>query len=194
MNLANKLTILRIFLVPIFLIFISANFIPYGTIVATVIFIIAALTDKLDGYIARSRNQITVFGKFMDPLADKLLVTAALVSLVEFQIISGWVAMIIIAREFAVTGLRSVAASEGIVIAASGWGKAKTVVQIVAIIFALLDLNHSYVLFLTKFGSPDITIFMRNITKVTMGAAIIITIISGVDYFMKNKNIVDFKK
>ena len=100
MNLANKLTMLRIFLVPIFLLFIAAKGIPYGRVLATVIFILASLTDKLDGYIARSRNQITNFGKFMDPLADKLLVTAALVSLVELHIVYGWVAMIIIAREF----------------------------------------------------------------------------------------------
>ena len=125
MNLANKLTIIRIFLVPIFLIFIAVKDIPYGKTIATAIFIIAALTDKLDGYIARSRNQITRFGKFMDPLADKLLVTAALISLVELQVISTWVAMVIIAREFAVTGLRAVAAAEGIVIAASPLGKAK---------------------------------------------------------------------
>src|SRR3712207_1641301 len=106
MNLANKLTIIRIFLVPVFLIFITIKDVPYGNTIATAIFILAALTDKLDGYIARSRNQITRFGKFMDPLADKLLVTAALVSLVEFHVIPTWVAMVIIAREFAVTGDR----------------------------------------------------------------------------------------
>src|SRR3712207_9479329 len=121
MNLANKLTIIRIFLVPVFLIFITIKDVPYGNTIATAIFILAALTDKLDGYIARSRNQITRFGKFMDPLADKLLVTAALVSLVEFNVIPTWVAMVIIAREFAVTGIRAIAASEGIVIAASNW-------------------------------------------------------------------------
>ena len=138
MNLANKLTMIRIFLVPIFLIFIAVKDIPYGRLFATFIFILASLTDKLDGYIARSRNQITNFGKFMDPLADKLLVTAALVSLVELQIVPSWVAMIIIAREFAVSGLRTIAASEGKVIAASRWGKIKTVIQIVAIITALI--------------------------------------------------------
>lgn len=174
MNLANKLTMLRIFLVPIFLIFIAARGIPYGKELATIIFILASLTDKLDGYIARSRNQITNFGKFMDPLADKLLVTAALVSLVELQIVHAWVAMIIIAREFAVSGLRTIAASEGKVIAASWWGKIKTVIQIVAIIAALLNL--SYI-------NPTLKI----LTDVTMGAAVIITIISGVDYFVKNK-------
>jgi CDP-diacylglycerol--glycerol-3-phosphate 3-phosphatidyltransferase len=181
MNLANKLTMMRIFLVPIFLIFIAAKGIPYGRELATAIFIIASLTDKLDGYIARSRNQITNFGKFMDPLADKLLVTAALVSLVELQIVHAWVAMIIIAREFAVSGLRTVAASEGNVIAASWWGKIKTVIQIVAIIAALLNLTYV---------NPTLT----TLTDVIMAAAVIITIISGVDYFVKNKGTIRVDK
>jgi len=179
MNLANKLTLFRIFLIPVFLVFIAVN-IPMCKYIATGLFIIAALTDKLDGYIARSRNQITNFGKFMDPLADKLLVTAALISLVEFQIIPTWIAMIIITREFAVTGLRSIAAAEGNVIAASWWGKIKTVIQIVAIIVALLlNLNGL---------SPELKPILSTLTNIFMGAAVIITIISGVDYFVKNKD------
>lgn len=181
MNLANKLTILRIFLIPIFLVFIAVNSIPYGKLIATAVFVIAALTDKLDGYIARSRNQITRFGKFMDPLADKLLVTAALISLVEFQLIPTWVAMIIIAREFAVTGLRSLAAAEGVVIAASWWGKIKTVIQIIAIILALINLNYK-------------NIYIVDATNVAMFAAIVITIISGLDYFIKNKEAIRIDK
>lgn len=114
MNLANKLTIIRIFLVPIFLIFIAIKDIPYGAVIATFVFIIASLTDKLDGYIARTRNQVTRFGKLMDPLADKMLVTAALISLVESGIIPAWIAVIIIAREFAVSGLRTISAAEGL--------------------------------------------------------------------------------
>ncbi|ERI92928.1 CDP-diacylglycerol--glycerol-3-phosphate 3-phosphatidyltransferase [Clostridiales bacterium oral taxon 876 str. F0540] len=177
MNLANKLTVIRIFLIPIFLVFVAVKGIPYGKEIATCVFIIAALTDKLDGYIARSRNQITRFGKFMDPLADKLLVTAALISLVEFQIIPTWIAMVIIAREFAVTGLRSLAAAEGVVIAASWWGKIKTVVQIIAIILALVNLtytNHNFLI----------------IAKASMILAVIITILSGIDYFIKNKDVI----
>ena len=181
MNLANKLTMLRIFLVPIFLVFMAVKDIPYGKELATIIFILASLTDKLDGYIARSRNQITNFGKFMDPLADKLLVTAALVSLVELHIVPSWVAMIIIAREFAVSGLRTIAASEGKVIAASYWGKVKTVIQIVAIITALLNLSYVH---------PILNI----LTNILMGAAVIITIISGVDYFVKNKGAIRIDK
>jgi CDP-diacylglycerol---glycerol-3-phosphate 3-phosphatidyltransferase len=172
MNLANKITLLRIFLVPVFLIFIAVK-IPYGIYIATSIFIIASLTDKLDGYIARSRNQVTRFGKIMDPLADKLLVTSALVALVEFHMIPSWIAMIIIAREFAITGLRSVAAAEGNVIAASNLGKAKTVTQVIAIIAALINID---------FKPPIFTY----IFYITMAAAVVITLVSGVDYFYKN--------
>ncbi len=173
MNLANKLTLLRIFLVPVFLIFMALNT-PIGIVIAIIVFILASLTDKLDGHIARSRNQITKFGKFMDPLADKLLVTSALVSLVEHGIVPTWMAMIIIAREFAVTGLRAVAASEGIVIAASWWGKLKTATQMVAIIFALIKLIYT-------------SVYVTYLTYTVLIAAVIITIISGVDYFIKNK-------
>jgi CDP-diacylglycerol---glycerol-3-phosphate 3-phosphatidyltransferase len=190
MNLANKLTIIRIFLVPIFLIFIAVREIPYGTIIATTVFVLAALTDKLDGYIARSRNQITRFGKFMDPLADKLLVTAALISLVEYQIIPGWAAMIIIAREFAVTGLRTIAASDGVVIAASWWGKIKTVTQIVAIIIALIEVNLSKQAEIASLVSKSsyIVSFFSSMTNLSLYLAVLITLISGYDYFAKNKD------
>lgn len=187
MNLANKLTIIRMILVPVFLVFLAVKGMPYGKSIATIIFILAAITDKLDGYIARSRNQITRFGKFMDPLADKLLVTAALVSLVELQVLPAWAAMIIIAREFAITGLRSVAAAEGIVIAASGWGKAKTVTQIVAIIAALINLNKDSLSTWVIFNIIPFS-YIGLIAKISMALAIIITIVSGVDYFIKNKD------
>ncbi|MCT8976803.1 CDP-diacylglycerol--glycerol-3-phosphate 3-phosphatidyltransferase [Clostridium sp. CX1] len=190
MNLANKLTILRIILVPVFLIFITVKDIPYGNLIAIAIFIIASVTDTLDGYIARSRNQVTRFGKFMDPLADKLLVTAALISLVEFHIIPSWAAMIIIAREFAVTGLRSVAAAEGIVIAASPWGKAKTVTQIIAIILGLINLSYNNVSFgiIKQFINYPHR-FLNLVTAIAMSAAVIITIVSGLDYFLKNREV-----
>ena len=195
MNLANKLTILRIFLVPIFLIFIAIK-IPYGTFIATFIFIIASLTDKLDGYIARSRNQITRFGKFMDPLADKLLVTSALISLVELQIVPSWAAVIIIAREFAVSGLRTIAAAEGKVIAASWWGKIKTVIQIIAIILLLLEVNigTSKDLISMINGNGLLSNFFNYVPQIMLYLAVIITIISGIDYFIKNKDVIDTEK
>lgn len=167
MNLANKLTLLRIAFIPVFLIVLALK-IQYGVYIAAGVFIIAALTDKLDGYIARSRNQITTFGKFMDPLADKLLVTAALISLIELGRIPSWVVIIIIAREFSVTGLRGVAAAEGIIIAASNWGKLKTTIQIIAITACLIDFPYYIVL---------------------VWAAAAITIISGIDYFYKNRKV-----
>lgn len=189
MNLANKLTLIRIILVPVFLIFIAVKGIPYGSFIATFIFILASLTDKLDGYIARSRNQITNFGKFMDPLADKLLVTAALISLVEVHVVPSWAAVIIIAREFAVSGLRSVAASQGKVIAASWWGKIKTVIQIIAIILLLLQVNIGDSKYLTGLVSKSVfwKQFFGIVPGIMLMAAIIITLISGYEYYKNNK-------
>lgn len=168
MNLANKITIARILLVPIFMIFLLAK-ISYGDTIAAIIFIIAALTDSLDGYIARSRNQVTKLGKFMDPLADKLLVTAALVSLVQMDKVAAWVVVIIISREIIISVFRAVAASEGIVIAASPWGKAKTISQIIAIVILLFN------------NIPFDT--------VAVWIAVILTVISGYDYILKNKQV-----
>lgn len=172
MNLANKITGVRILLIPVFLYFVYSE-IHYNLIIATVIFIIASATDGLDGYIARSRNEITKFGKFMDPLADKLMVMAALIALVEIERVDGWVVMVIIARELIITGFRAVAASDGLVIAASIWGKVKTVTQILAVITALLNI-------------PGYDIFVL--------IALIATVISGVDYIYKNRKVIQFNK
>ena len=171
MNLANKLTIVRIIMVPIFMFFVLSK-IPRGDFIAAGIFALAALTDSLDGYLARKRKEITKLGKFIDPLADKLLVTAALLSLVEMGRLAAWVAMIIIGREFAVTGLRLVAASEGKVIASSRLGKLKTVLQIVAILSILIK-DYPFSLLGIPFGQTAMTL------------AVIVTIYSGADYFIK---------
>ncbi|RII35174.1 CDP-diacylglycerol--glycerol-3-phosphate 3-phosphatidyltransferase [Clostridium chromiireducens] len=196
MNLANKLTLIRIFLVPVFLVFIAVKDIPYGSFIATFIFILASLTDKLDGYIARSRNQITNFGKFMDPLADKLLVTAALISLVELQVVPGWAAVVIIAREFAVSGLRSIAATQGRVIAASWWGKIKTVIQIIAIILLLLKVNIHDARLLKIFVIDNYYLkgFFKFAPMIMLMIAVIVTLLSGYDYFKKNKEAVSIDK
>ncbi|QUH20780.1 CDP-diacylglycerol--glycerol-3-phosphate 3-phosphatidyltransferase [Alkaliphilus sp. B6464] len=178
MNLANKLTILRIFLVPIFMIFLLSK-IPYGVPIAAGIFIVAAVTDTLDGYVARKRNEITNFGKFMDPLADKLLVSAALISLVQMGRLSAWMVVVIIAREFTISILRAVAAAEGIVIAASWWGKAKTITQIIAIIAILLD-NFPF-----KYINFPFDMIM-------MWVSVIFTIISGIDYIIINKHVLKY--
>lgn len=171
MNIPNLLTLFRILLVPVFMFFLLVK-IPYGQYIAAAVFIIAASTDGLDGYIARKTKQITNLGKFMDPLADKLLVSAALISLVQLGKISGWIAIIIIGREFAVTGLRSIAAAEGLIIAASKLGKYKTVSQIVAIVALLIN---DFLLTIVSIPLATILLYI----------AVFFTIYSGVDYFVK---------
>lgn len=192
MNLANKLTLLRIFLVPVFLIFFLVEGIDYGTIDATIVFIVASITDQLDGHIARSRNQITTFGKFMDPLADKLLVTAVFVCLVQIDMIPAWAVIIILSREFAVSGLRSIAASNGLVIAASWWGKIKTVTQMLAILLFLLTVN------IMTIGNTNLLVnFFPGFlvaSNIVFYICVVITIISGIDYFIKNRKVITFDK
>lgn len=192
MNLANKLTLLRIFLVPVFLIFFLVEGIDYRTIVATIVFIVASITDQLDGHIARSRNQITTFGKFMDPLADKLLVTAVFVCLVQIGMIPAWAVIIILSREFAVSGLRSIAASNGLVIAASWWGKIKTVTQMLAILLFLLTVN------IMTIGNTNLLVnFFPGFlvaSNIVFYICVVITIISGIDYFIKNRKVITFDK
>lgn len=175
MNLANKLTLARIFLVPVFMIFLLVH-LKYGEYIAAAIFVLAASTDGLDGYIARSRKQITKLGKLLDPLADKLLVTAALISLVELDKIPAWIAVLIISREFAVTGLRTIAAGEGVIISASRWGKLKTISQIVAIVAILIN---------------DFPLNYLNIPagEIALWVAVVATIWSGVDYFLNAKKL-----
>ncbi len=190
MNLANKLTIFRVILVPIMVIIpllgIQGEFlgIPISFIIVDLIFIIASLTDKLDGYIARSRNQITTFGKFLDPLADKILVLSALVMLVEFGKIPAWIPIIVLAREFMVSGYRLIAVEkDGKVIAASIWGKLKTVTQMLAIILAFIDLNSFGDCFArTLHGWP---LVFNIVVTLMMIVQVIATIFSGASY-MKN--------
>ena len=165
LNLPNTLTLLRILAVPVLVVALLGE-IDDGDVIAAVVFALAAATDGLDGYIARRRNQITNFGKLMDPLADKLLVVAALISLVELDRLAAWIAMVIIAREIAVTGLRTLAAEQGVVVAASWLGKVKTTLQIAAI-FALIAYDPSPVW-------VDLLVY----------AAVAMTLISGADYFL----------
>ncbi|MCB0860822.1 MAG: CDP-diacylglycerol--glycerol-3-phosphate 3-phosphatidyltransferase [Solirubrobacterales bacterium] len=164
LNLPNVLTLLRILAVPVVVVALLDGT-PNGDMLAAIVFALAALTDGLDGYIARSRDSVTTFGKLMDPLADKLLITAALISLVSLNRLPAWVAMVIIAREFAITGLRSIAADRGVVIAASWMGKVKTVLQIAAV-FALIIFNPAPLW-------ADILVYL----------ALAATVISGFDYF-----------
>ena len=174
MNLANKLTTLRVVLIPVFLVLLLSPLIaePVNRYIAVGIFIAASITDFLDGYIARSRNMITNFGKFMDPLADKLLVCSALVSMVELGDLPAWVVVIILSREFAITGFRTLAMQANIVMAASWWGKLKTTTQMIMIIVVLLQIQAS----------------VMNVKETILVAlAVFYTIVSGVDYIVKNK-------
>jgi len=165
MNIPNKITILRILLIPIFIIllYVKVNYIEY---IVAVVFILLALTDALDGYIARKRNEITRLGKLIDPLADKLLISAALIFLIG-RGVPAWMAFVIIAREFAVTGLRLSASAKDVTIPASNWGKTKTVSQIVAVVAVIIDFPFNWWFMLV---------------------AVILTLISGADYFLKARS------
>ncbi|WP_153731344.1 CDP-diacylglycerol--glycerol-3-phosphate 3-phosphatidyltransferase [Sporosarcina obsidiansis] len=187
MNLPNKITLSRVLMIPIFIVFMVVDFgwgiikiggveMPIEHLVGAIIFIVASTTDWLDGYLARKNNLVTNMGKFLDPLADKLLVSAAFILLVEMGVAPAWVVIIIISREFAVTGLRLILAGGGEVVAANQLGKIKTVTQLLAISFLLL---HN--IFFESIGIPFGTIMLY--------IALLFTIWSGVDYFIKNRKV-----
>lgn len=190
MNLANKITIVRIFLIPVFILFLTPmpewmatknilfyTISQYSLWIATAVFIIAAITDKLDGYVARKYNQVTKFGALVDPLADKLMVVSALLLLVEQNKIAGWVALIIISREIAVSALRIVAAYNKKVLAADKYGKIKLVFQVIAIPLCLLN-NYPFNL-ITHFPFDSLM----------MAVTVLVTAFSGINYFINNKEV-----
>ncbi|CAK7009582.1 MAG: CDP-diacylglycerol--glycerol-3-phosphate 3-phosphatidyltransferase [Peptostreptococcus russellii] len=175
MNLPNKLTVFRMCMVPLFVLFMYLP-IPGKYLISLIIFAVAAVTDALDGNIARRYNLVTDFGKFMDPLADKLLVIAALICLIEVRLIPGWIVLIIVARELAVSIMRAIAAADGKVIAAGGSGKLKTIVQMVSIVFLL-------------FGAHIDSSTILTIGTVLIYIAAILTVYSGYEYFANNKSL-----
>jgi len=178
MNLPNKLTCIRVVMIPFFVVFMMNSTRSNGSQwIALAIFVIASLTDWLDGYLARKDNLVTVFGKFMDPLADKLLVCSALICFVELGRLSAWIVIIIISREFIISGIRLIAADNGVVIAASYFGKAKTVAQMVMIILLIADLGAAFVI----------------IEGIFIYASLILTIVSLVDYIIKNKKVLNMQ-
>ena len=182
MNLPNKLTIFRVILIPFFVFFLMAPYFEgYGNYIALVIFVIASLTDLFDGKIARKYNLITDFGKFMDPLADKLLVCSALICFIELGLLPAWVVLIIIAREFIISGFRLVASDNGIVIAASYWGKFKTVFQMIMVIVLMFN---------QYLCNPVLNVI--GILLIVVATAL--TVISLVDYIWKNKNVLKEQK
>lgn len=179
MNLPNKLTLLRVLLIPFFVAFLLVPGIPYGNYIAVAIFIIASLTDLLDGKIARKYNLVTNFGKFMDPLADKLLVCAALICLAATGQLAAWMVIVIISREFIISGFRLVAADNGVVIAASYWGKFKTTFQMLMIIVLILNFPGK---------------FFEVLGLILTWVALILTVVSLCDYLIKNKDVLKEQK
>ena len=179
MNLPNKLTILRTVMIPFFILFLYTDwFHGYDKIIAAVIFIAASLTDMLDGKIARKYNLVTNFGKFMDPLADKLLVCSALIALVDLNKIAAWVVIIIIAREFIISGFRLVASDSGIVIAASYWGKFKTVSQMIMIILLILHFGGIFAV----------------LEQIFIWLSLALTVISLITYIWQNRSVLSMQE
>lgn len=194
LNLANKLTIFRIILVPLMVIVPYLNLqgdffgLPYTYFWMELIFIVASITDKMDGYIARSRNQVTTFGKFLDPLADKILVLAAMVLLVELGKIPAWIPIIVLAREFIVSGYRLIAVEKGgKVIAASIWGKLKTATQMIAIILVIFDSNPFAECFKGTLTGVDFGLNL--IATILLLISVVATIFSGIDYLKNGKDL-----
>lgn len=177
MNLPNKLTMFRVILIPFFVVFMLVDITAVDKWIALGIFIVASLTDLLDGKIARKYNLVANFGKFMDPLADKLLVCSALICLVTLAKIPAWIVIVIIAREFIISGFRLVASDNGVVIAASYWGKFKTTFQMVMICLMIVDIQALHIL-----------------TDVVMWVALILTVVSLIDYLVKNKDVMKENK
>lgn len=195
MNLPNKLTIFRIILVPIMIIvpFLGIKGelfgIPVTCLILDLIFIIASITDQLDGHIARSRNQITTFGKFLDPIADKILVVTAMIILVEMGRLPAWIPSIVVFREFIVSGYRLIAVqSDGKVIAANIWGKIKTVTQMIAIILAFIDINKYGAIFTTR-ELIAFSFALNLTTTIIMTISVIATIFSGWEYIKNGKDL-----
>ena len=177
MNTPNKLTILRVIMIPFFVFFMLADMGNAGKYTALVLFIAASLTDTLDGYLARKYNQVTNFGKFMDPLADKLLVCSALICLMDVGKLPSWAVIVIISREFIISGFRLVASDNGIVIAASWWGKSKTISQMVMIILMIADFGG-------VFGTLE---------TILLYVAVILTVVSVIDYIWKNRQVLSMQ-
>ena len=187
MNLPNKLTLSRVILVPVFVVLLMCPFVPFGNLWALLVFAVASVTDLLDGKIARKYNLVTNFGKFMDPLADKLLVCSALICLISAGSVSihvpTWIVLIIIGREFIISGFRLVASDNGLVIAANMWGKVKTAVTMVMICFVVADLGN-------LFGISSFANIYYWFCQVLIYASLLLTVISLVVYLYDNRSVI----
>lgn len=190
LNLPNKLTLIRMFLAPIYLALMLIEF-PCHYIVALAVFAVASLTDMLDGKIARKNNLITVFGKLLDPLADKMLTTAALLAFMREGWCSIWIVMIVLTREFAVAGVRLIATAQGFVIPANYWGKAKTVSQMVftIVIMLLAELDATFNIFANAGWFT-----LARVSNIMLWITAVLTVVSGITYFVDSKKLIDFSK
>ena len=177
MNTPNKLTLLRIIMIPFFVVFMLVDFGPWSKWAALAIFVVASLTDTLDGYLARRDHLVTNFGKFMDPLADKLLVCSAMICMIELGRLPSWVVIVIIGREFVISGFRLIASDNGVVIAANYWGKIKTVCQMVMIIVLIAVLGGGFVI----------------LEQILIYASLLLTVISLVTYLWQNRSVLSFQ-
>lgn len=194
LNVPNILTIARIFITPIFLAVILMDTLPHRFLIACVIFSIASITDAIDGHLARKNNQITNFGKFLDPIADKILTTSALLAFMSMGLCNIWIIMLVLTREFAIASVRMIAAAGGVVIPANIWGKIKTVSQMVFTILIML-LGEAYYIVETSYAElfarlPDLSLVSNGLLWITA----ILTVISGVIYLNDSKKIIDFTK
>ena len=178
MNVPNTLTIIRVLLIPFFVAFMLCNITAYDNYIALAIFIVASLTDTLDGYLARKNNQVTNFGKFMDPLADKLLVCSAMICMIDLKRLPAWFVIIIIAREFIISGFRLIAAENGIVIAANYWGKFKTASQMIMIILLILHFDGIFVI----------------LEQIFIWLSLALTIISLITYIWQNRTVLSMQE
>ena len=174
MNLPNKITIFRVCMIPVFLVFMLVPGLPYGNFIATAVFAVACASDALDGHIARKHNLVTNFGKFMDPLADKLLVCSALICFVELSYMPAWMVIVIIAREFIISGFRLIASDNGVVIAASYWGKFKTIAQMITCILLIVQLPFTWV---------------DAVEQVFIWLSLVLTVVSLCEYIWKNRSV-----
>ena len=183
MNLPNKITIFRVILIPFFLVALLVDAIPAGKWIALGIFIVASLSDMVDGKLARKYNLVTDFGKFMDPLADKLLTCSAMIAMISLNLIPSWVVIVIIAREFTISGFRLIASDNGNVIAANMWGKVKTTVQMIMIIYLIV-----------KVAANWDSLFFNVVAQVLIYAALALTVISLMTYILGNKDVLSSSK
>ncbi len=194
LNIPNALSLARIIITPIFLVFILWESLPHRFLIACIIFSIGAITDAVDGYIARKNNQITTFGKFIDPIADKVLTTSALLAFLSMGLCSVWVVMLVLGREFIIASIRMISASNGVVVPANIWGKIKTVTQMVFTIVIML-LGEAYFVAETKIPEtfeklPELSLTSNGLLWVTA----IFTVISGVIYLIDSRKVIDFTK